>query len=142
MEITVSSSVEQFRVHRPSRQKTRLRNGTSILPGVDGRSSWVRRAKELIADHVNDLGGIDVVSAAERSIIRRACVLTVELERLEAKFALAGEASLEDLDLYQRMTNTMRRALESVGLQRRPREINAGLGDLLRQDLVERRSSP
>jgi hypothetical protein len=31
-----------------------------------------------------------------RSIIRRATVLTVELERLEAKFATAGEASSAD----------------------------------------------
>ena len=40
---------------------------------------------------------LDNVSAAERSIIRRAATLTVELERLEAKFAVAGEASVQDL---------------------------------------------
>jgi len=51
--------------------------------------------------------------AAERSIIRRASVLTVELERLEVKFASAGEAA--DLDLYQRTAGNLRRLLEAVG---------------------------
>ena len=78
---------------RPSRQKSRQANGTALLPGVDCRSAWVRRCKELIADHISDLGGTDNASAAERSLVRRACVLTVELERMEKAFALAGQAS-------------------------------------------------
>src|SRR5208337_3371107 len=68
------------------------------LPGVDGRSAWMRRCKDIIAAHVSDLGSEDNISAAERSIIRRASVMTVELERLEAKFAAAGEASERDLE--------------------------------------------
>ena len=104
-------------------QRSRITNGSALLPGVDGRSAWVRRARDLIREHLADLGGFDNVSAAERSIIRRASVLTVELERLEAKFALAGEASVADLDCYQRGANTLRRLLGAVGLQRRAREI-------------------
>jgi hypothetical protein len=50
-------------------------------------------------------------------------VLTTELERLEAKFALAGEASADDLHLYQRITNTLRRSLEAVGLERRAIDV-------------------
>ena len=53
-----------------------------------------------------------------------ATVLTVQLEQLEAKFALAnGEASANELDLYARTSSTLRRLLEAVGLQRRAREI-------------------
>ena len=44
----------------------------------------------MLADHLSDLPD---ASAAERCIIRRAVVLTVELERLEVQFALAGEAT-------------------------------------------------
>jgi hypothetical protein len=51
-------------------QRSRVANGSALLPGVDGRSAWVRRCKELIADHLADLGGEDNCSAAERSIIR------------------------------------------------------------------------
>jgi hypothetical protein len=33
-------------------------------------------------------------------------------------FALAGEASAEDLDLYQRTAGNLRRLLEAVGLRK------------------------
>jgi hypothetical protein len=58
-----------------------------------------------------------------RSIIRRAAVLTTELERLEVRFAQAGEASAEDLDIYARIAANLRRLLEAIGLQRRPRDV-------------------
>ena len=82
-----------------------------------------RRCKDIISQHLVDLGGEDNCSSAERSIVRRASVLTVELERLEAKFAQAGEASERDLDLYIRATGNLRRLLEAIGLRRRPIDI-------------------
>ena len=78
--------------------RSRITNRSKLLPGIDGRSPWVRRCKDIIAAHLSDLGGADNTSAAERSTIRRAAVLTTELERFEVKFASAGEASTEDLD--------------------------------------------
>src|SRR6516225_8698702 len=112
-------------------QRSRITNGSALLPGVDGRSAWVRRAKDLIREHLADLGGFDNVSAAERSIIRRASVLTIELERLEVRFATAGEASATDLDLYQRTAGNLRRLLEAVGLQRRARDVTPSLAEYL-----------
>ena len=47
----------------------------------------------------------------------------MELERLEAQFAVAGAARPEDLDLYIRGSGNLRRLLESVGLQRRAKEV-------------------
>jgi hypothetical protein len=107
---------------RQSHARSAITNG-ALLPGVDGRSTWARRARDLISDHLSDLGGEDNTSAAERSIVRRACVLTVELERLEFKFAKADAASSEDLDLYQRTANSLRRLLEAIGLQRRTKTV-------------------
>jgi hypothetical protein len=104
--------------------RSRVTNGSAVLPGVDGRSLWMRRLRDLIELHLSDLGGADHVSEAERSIVRRACTLTVELERLEQGFALAGEAEPETLDLYQRTAGNLRRLLEAVGLERRQRELN------------------
>jgi hypothetical protein len=112
-----------IRPHKDA-QKSKIGNG-ALLPGVDGRSTWMRRCKELIADHISDLGGEANVSAAERSIVRRAAVLTTELERLEVRFALAGEASADDVDLYARVAANLRRLLESVGLKRRARDVTA-----------------
>jgi hypothetical protein len=104
-----------------------------LLPGIDGRSAWTRRAASLIRAHLSDLGGLDNCSTAKRSIIRRASVLTVELERMEHQFALDEQASADDLDAYQRCANSLRRLLEAVGLQRRAREIGPSLSDILRE---------
>jgi len=73
-----------------SPQRSRITNGTSLLADVDGRSAWARRCRDLIALHTDDLGGADAVSTAEASIVRRAAVLTMELERMEQAFAKAG----------------------------------------------------
>ena len=114
--------------------RSAIGNGRLLPPGSGHRTQgWVRRTKELIADHTADFGGVDNCSAAERSIIRRACVLTVELERLELKFAVADQASNDELDLYQRTAGNLRRLLESVGLQRRARTIPNDPLDYARQ---------
>jgi hypothetical protein len=109
---------------RRSKARSAVTNGKLLL-GVDGRSPWVRRCKDVIAAHLSDMGGEDNTSAAERSIIRRAAVLTTELEVLEVKFATAGAANAGDLEVYQRCANSLRRLLEAVGLQRRPRDVSA-----------------
>lgn len=104
--------------------RSRITNGTSFLPGhIDGRSSWIRRCKDIIALHVSDLGGEDNTSAAERSLVRRIAVLSTELERLEARFAVAGEASERDLDLYIRGSGNLRRLLQTVGISRRSKDV-------------------
>src|SRR5690349_7104952 len=90
-----------------SAQRSRVGNGSALLSGqVDGRSVWCRRLKEKLADYY----GSDYPdsSIAERSIIRRASVLEIELEALELKFAQAGQANADDLDLYQRTAGNLR----------------------------------
>lgn len=111
--------------------RSRVTNGKSLLAGVDARSAWARRFRDLVAVHVADLGGAEAASAAEQSIVRRAAAITVELERLESKFAGEGRASAEDLDLYQRAAGNLRRLLESVGLERRQRDVTPSLQQYL-----------
>ena len=125
METVLDSSLDRPAVDRPKdRQRSSITNGSKLLAGIDGRSAWVRRAKDLIGEHLADLGGADNTSAAERSIVRRAAVLTAQLEQLEVRFALAnGDVRPEDLDLYQRTASTLRRLLEAVGLRRRSRDV-------------------
>jgi hypothetical protein len=103
--------------------RSRITNGSALLPSVDGRSLWVRRFRDTLALHLQDLGGPENVSVAETAIARRCACLIVELEQLEQKFAIAGEASPMQLMLYQRCSNTLRRLLESLGLQRRSRDV-------------------
>lgn len=87
----------------------------------------MRRCRDLIESHVDDLGGAEAISEAERSIVRRAAVMTVELERLEASFAESGEADAATLDLYSRTAGNLRRLLEAVGLERRQRDLTPDL---------------
>jgi signal transduction protein with GAF and PtsI domain len=120
-----------------SPQKSRISNGTALLPGVDGRSAWYRRAKDLIAEFASD---IPDASAAERSLVRRCAVLTVQLEQIEQRFAKAdGNAEAADLDLYQKIANTLRRHLSTLGLQRRQKLVGPSLGEVLRAG-IERES--
>jgi len=65
----------------------------------------------------------------------------VELERLELKFARAGEATTADLDLYQRTSNSLRRLLESVGLQRRMKDVTPTLAEVLARHATEKADS-
>jgi hypothetical protein len=130
-------------VTRPKdHRKSRITNGSCLLPGVDGRSPWVKRAKDIIAAHLSDLGGEDNTSTAERSIIRRVATITAELERLEVRFALANAASPEDLDLYQRTASTLKRLLESVGLQRRSLDVTPPSIEDYAKHVLDRGASP
>ena len=114
-----NSSLERASVERPKdKQKSRITNGSALLPGVDGRSPWVRRCKDVIAAHLSD---IPEPTAAERSLIRRAAVLTTE-------------ADPETLDVYGRTSGNLRRLLEAVGLQRRCKNVGPTLADVIRED--------
>jgi hypothetical protein len=94
----------------------------------------VRRLHDLVALHLSDLGGEDAVSEAEKSIVRRAATLEVELERMEHKFAEDGAAGDKALDQYQRTSNTLRRHLETLGMSRRAKDITP---KTLREQIIE-----
>jgi hypothetical protein len=109
---------------RPAAQRSRVTNGKALFAdGGDNRTAWARRFRDVQSIHEADLGGLAALSGAEASLIRRAAVLTIELERIEARFSKDDDPSPDALDLYQRMTNTLRRLLETLGIQRRPRDV-------------------
>jgi hypothetical protein len=103
-----------------------------LLPGIDGRSLWARRCRDLTAQLVADQGGDDVISAAKMAIVRRAAIIQVELELRELRFAEA-EPSYQQLEQYSRISGNLRRMLESLGLERRAKDVTT-LGQLLRAD--------
>jgi hypothetical protein len=112
---------------RPPTQRSRVTNGKTLFAdGGDMRSPWARRMRDVFEMHISDLGGVKASSAAELSIARRVATLTVELEKLEASFAVA-DATTEALMLYQTTANSLRRMLESLGLKRRPRDVTVDL---------------
>ena len=122
-----SNDIRAASVRRRSRQHSAVTNGKRLfVDGGDGRGPWARRLRDVIALHVADQGGIDAISEAKCSLIRRAGALTVELERIEAKFATltAGE---NDFGAYVTGTNSLRRVLEAIGLDRVARNVTPDL---------------
>jgi hypothetical protein len=119
----------------PAKQRSRVTNGALFASTVrDGRSGWSRRLGDLLSLHIADLGGEDVVSYAERSIIRRIATITTELEWIEQSFKSSRKGPTpEQLDLYLRGSNNLRRLLEAIGLERRSRDVTPMLSDYLAQ---------
>ena len=132
-----STTLKRTRHRRlePSLASTRsaVTNGSMIFADIDHRSAWMRRLRDLITAHTNDLGGHDLLSEAERVLVRRASMLCLQLELMEHRWATEreGQAGLKSLQLYQQSTNTLRRTLEALGLQRRPRDVTPSLATYL-----------
>jgi hypothetical protein len=93
-----------------------------------------------------DLGGADNISQAEQVLVRRAAMLTLQLEMMEHRWATTadGEASAKQIETYQRVSNTLRRHLEALGLKRRPRDVTPvpSLEQYLRSKRRARRDDP
>jgi hypothetical protein len=118
----------------PEHVQAAVTNGTSLLVRVDGRSVWMRRLKDLIRAHVNQLGGPTNLTHAEEVLVRRAAMLTLQCEILERKFAQhGGEAPRSYLDLYGKTSKTLHRLLAATGLQRRAKNVTPGVIDILRE---------
>ncbi|MER9816489.1 hypothetical protein [Mesorhizobium sp. M0129] len=112
-----------------SKQRSRIGNGTDLLPGVDGRSPMLRRWRELVAQFVSDMGGDP--PETKRTIAKRASALIVWCESAESKMANG-----EDLDItaYTTAANSLRRHLVDIGLERKARDITPTLEQYLRQN--------
>jgi hypothetical protein len=127
MKLLNGKSTPRRRVSELSLRKLRsaISNGSSLLGSeVDHRSAWMRRLKDLVDDHVSDLGGLDAMSQAEKVLVRRAAMLTLQAELMEKRWnETNGEASAKSLETYQRVVGALRRTLESLGLRRRARDV-------------------
>lgn len=108
--------------------RSKVTNGRNLFVDSDGRGAWARRFRDLCALHVEDLGGSSVLSEAQGSLIRRAATLEVELERREGQLAKGDEV---DLDAYSRTAGHLRRILETLGIERRQRDVTPSLADLV-----------
>lgn len=98
--------------------RSRVTNGSSLGEGIDGRTVWARRLRDVLEDYTDDLMlPRDSIPNSIKSMIRRAAVLTVELERAEAGFAENGKADPTALNEYQRTANSLRRLLESLNVK-------------------------
>ena len=120
---------------RKSHGRSRIGNGSSLLPSVDGRSVWARLMRDTYAAVLTHCGGADYVSETKRMAARRIAALEAELVHLEDKFARAradgAQPDTADLDLYGRLANGQRRHMEAVGWERTARDVTPSLATYL-----------
>jgi hypothetical protein len=90
--------------------------------GVDGRSIWVRRFKDLIEDHVACYGGADQMSEPRMTLLRRTAAQIVKCEQLEALMA-EGKETFEDMEMHNRLTGNIRRNYEALGMDRVAKDV-------------------
>ena len=110
--------------------KSKVTNGRRVFAiGGDGRGAWTRRWRDLVELHTADCGGSGFMSEAMLSLCRRVAAIEVQLEQMEA---CMSEGDLKvDLDLYNRLAGNLRRMLETIGLERKARDVSPTLQSYL-----------
>ncbi|HEY8006083.1 MAG TPA: hypothetical protein VIE66_04605 [Methylocella sp.] len=108
------------RAHRSS-----VSNGTRLfaVAGLDGRTQTARRFRDLVETITNDLGGPDLLSEGQRQLVRSAASLSIMAEAIEADMARDMEFNITD---YGTVCDRLRRIMESLGLERKPRVVDDG----------------
>ena len=136
-----NSSADPRPVERSgSKQRSRLTNGTALLPDVDGRSVIARRLKDITSAILADQGGAEQCSESRLQLVRRFAAAAVMAELLEARLARGEQISITEHAL---LCSSLVRLASRIGLGRVARDITPSLADLMREseDDVERTSA-
>ncbi len=144
-----SSEVRTAEVPQPvcgmkrSKGRSRVTNGSKLLPLSDGRSATARRFRDLYEDISADLGGVAMLSEGQRQLIRRAAMLSAECERMEAMAArndrrpdgaIAWKSEVPfvfDLEIYGTLCDRLGRLFGRLGLERKSKDVTPDLRDYL-----------
>jgi hypothetical protein len=109
----------------PSTARSAVANGSRYSSiGVDGRSAEARRFRDVLADLVDHLGGVEWASEPQKHLARRAAALIVSCERAEVALAKGGEF---DVANTPRQRTRLRRLLADLGLERKARDVTPTL---------------
>jgi hypothetical protein len=129
MSVTEPATVEHKRTPRRAKRSTSraqrprsaVTSGRQLFIEGDPNSAWSRRYHDLVVGHCNDIGpGPDRLSEAQLSLVRRAAAIECELERLDALLSTGAEVNL---DSYGRAASHLRRLFETLGLERKARDV-------------------
>ena len=107
----------------------RVANGSRLfVEGLNGRSALARRYRDLVAEFTSDIGGDP--SEAQKQLIRRAASLSTWCEAQEVNLANGEEVDIGPLTTA---ANSLRRILQDIGFERRPRDVTPTLDQYLAQ---------
>lgn len=113
--------------------RTRVGNGSVVLNDVDGRSTVFRRYREILASLVSDMGGDP--SEAQEQIARRAASLAIWCEQADTD---AANGKPIDIGAYTTASNSLRRLLESLGLERKARNVTPTIAEYAARKAAEK----
>lgn len=113
---------------RKPEAKSRVSNGSDVLPGVDGRSRVARRYRDISAAIAVDQGGAHHISETKHQLIRRFAAAAVLAEAMEAQLA-NGEPI--DIGEHALLTSTLVRIAQRIGIDRRAKNIVPDLRDYI-----------
>ena len=108
---------------RAKRPRSAVTSGRKAFIAGDPNSAWARRFHDLVQGHISDLGGRSIMSEAQFALCKRAAALECELEQQEGRMSLGEEINL---DAYGRAASHLRRILETLGLERKCRDVTLG----------------
>ncbi|MGC1354166.1 MAG: hypothetical protein WA858_30975 [Xanthobacteraceae bacterium] len=115
-------------------RRSRVTNGSELLPGIDGRSPTAKRYKDLIDAITVDQGGADLMSEARMQLIRRFAAAACLAEQMEAVIVAGGQIDLED---YAKLSSTLVRLVNHLGLERVPRDVTGLVTETIDGHIVE-----
>jgi hypothetical protein len=122
---TTGSVKPKSRQHRSA-----VSNGNRLFAPetVDGRSVAARRFYDVLHQILEDLGGGEHLSEAQRQLARRAATMSMQCELMEAE-AVAGRPF--DIYCFGQLSDRLGRCLERIGIERKVRDITPTLQNYL-----------
>jgi hypothetical protein len=117
-------------VAMPASSRSAKTNGRRRFVEGDGRGPWARRWRDLQELYADDLGGMSALSEFQVGLVGTAATLRCELEKLEGRLSM-GEAV--DLDQFGRLAGHYRRICETLGIERKQRDVTPSLHDYLQR---------
>ncbi len=119
---------------RAKRPRSAVTSGRELFIDGDSNSAWSRRYHDLLVGYINDTSagaGPNALSEMQLDLIRHCAAMQCELERLDARLSRDQPV---DMDRYCRTAGHLRRHFETLGIERKQRDVGPSLGEIIRQD--------
>jgi hypothetical protein len=103
-------------------EKQQIKSGRAVftIPEIDGRTKAARLIRDITAEIVTDLGGVDQLSGVQKELVKRFATMCAVASEMEARAAMGEEL---DVPRFTTLSNALRRIAADLGLKRVPRDI-------------------
>jgi hypothetical protein len=122
------SSANRSAEARKSHGRSRLSNGTKLLPDSDGRLKINRRFRDIASAILSDQSGEDRCSESRKQLIRRFAAAACLAEQMEAKL---GKGEEIDITQHALLVSTMVRVAQRIGIDRVPKLVTPTISEYL-----------